>query len=135
MHATKKQLSNFDLAQFTGDLERFQNSLNQQVIYTPGVKYLAEHGQAYWLIDAIASWFETINMLDATVQDSRLQDLQFWELRVAKDKTAQLLMRADSGVEPAIVQEIEYTDFPLNHVRIWAGWDGTYWTLYLPSEH
>ncbi|MEL7089572.1 MAG: DUF6876 family protein [Planctomycetota bacterium] len=46
-----------DLRRFTGDDIRYRHELNPSVIYTPGVRYLAEQGQAYWLIDAIASYF------------------------------------------------------------------------------
>ena len=42
---------------------------------------------------------------------------------------------AGSGGPPFITQKIEYTDFPLDEIDIWAGFDGTRWTLYLPSEH
>jgi len=105
------------------------------VIHTPGVQHLAELGEAYWLIDAIASYFSDPMMKRAMVHDDRLRTLQFWHLDVRDDSSAVLTMRADSGVKPAIVQEIPFTDFSLDAVEIWAGFDGTYWVLYLPSEH
>ena len=123
-----------DLRQFSGDLERFRHQFNRNVIYTPGVQYLAEQGQAYWLIDAIASYFGSDVMNQATQKDSRLRSMQFWRLEV-KDDAGILTARADDGVEPFVRQEIEYTDFPLEQVDIWAGFDGSRWTLYLPSEH
>ena len=123
-----------DLRQFSGDLERFRHPLSRNVIYTPGVQSLAEQGQAYWLIDAIASYFGSDVMNHAMRKDSRLKSLQFWRLEV-QDESGVLTARADDGVEPFVRQEIEHTDFPLEQVDIWAGYDGTYWTLYLPSEH
>ena len=123
-----------DLRQFSGDLERFRHPLSRNVIYTPGVQYLAEQGQAYWLIDAITSYFGTDAMNQAMRKDSRLKSLQFWRLEV-QDESGVLTARADDGVEPFVRQEIEHTDFPLEQVDVWAGFDGTYWTLYLPSEH
>lgn len=129
------QLTHHDLQQFTGNLERYRHSLNRRVIYTPGVKFLAERGEAYWLIDAIASYFGTPLMKRAIAADPRLETLQFWRLDVAKDQTAVLSARADSGVKPFITQEIPYTDFPLEYVDVWAGFDGDHWTLYLPTEH
>ena len=132
MHQTKKEeLTHEDLAQFKGDLDRFR-SINRYVIYTPGVKYLADKAGAYWLIDAIASYFMSGKI---AYPDPRLETLQFWRLEVNEDRTATLTARADSGVEPYVMQHIEYTDFPLSHVDVWAGFDGMYWTLYLPSEH
>ena len=132
---TQSRLSQDDLQRFTGDTKRFRHSLNQRVIYTPGIQHLAEHGEAYWLIDAIASYFGDRKMEHAMVQDDRLRTLQFWRLKVRDDCSAVLTMRADSGVNPAIAQEIPFTDFSLDAVDVWAGFDGKYWVLYLPSEH
>jgi hypothetical protein len=131
----KKPLTHHDLKLFTGDLERFRHWLCRRVIYTPGVHYLAERGQALWLIDAIAFYFRSNDMVRAIERDKRLNDMQFWRLDVRADRSAVLSARADSGEEPFILQSIEYTDFPLDYVDIWAAYDGEHWTLYLPSEH
>jgi len=48
---------------------------------------------------------------------------------------AVLTAEADTGVKPFVTQEIPYTDFPLSEIAIWVGFDGSHWTLYLPSEH
>ena len=53
---SQAKLTHADLCQFTGELERFFHPLNRKVVYTPGVQYVAQAGQAYWLIDAIASY-------------------------------------------------------------------------------
>ena len=128
------RLTHSDLRQFTGDLVRYTHSLNRQVIYTPGVRYVAQAGQAYWLIDAIASYFGSAVMNAAMKLDARLKTLQFWRLDV-DDQSALLTANADTGDTPFVRQEIPYTDFPLDRIDIWAGFDGSYWTLYLPSEH
>ena len=128
-------LSHNDLLRFTGSLERYRHPFNRRVIYTPGVQFLAEKAGAYWLIDAIASYFGSSEMRKAMVEADRLSCLQFWRLEVAEDRSARLICRADSGEKPAITQEISFTDFPLGHIEIWSGFDGTWWTLYLPSEH
>ena len=123
-----------DLRQFSGGGDCYRHELNPRVIYTEGVRYLAEHGGAYWLIDAIASYYGSPQMRRAIASDPRLETLQFWTLTV-RDNAAQLVARADSGDEPFILQDIPFTDFPLESVDIWAGFDGQRWTLYLPSEH
>lgn len=127
-------LSLNDLAQFTGDLERYRHPLNPKVIYTPGVQYLAEQAGAYWLIDAIASYFGAPVMNEAMRKDDRIRHMQFWKL-VVTDNSALLTAEADAGVPPFISQEIAFTDFPLPEIQIWAAFDGRAWTLYLPSEH
>ncbi len=132
---TEKTFGLSDLAHFTGDLDRYAHCLNRQVIYTPGIKYLADKAGAHWLVDAIASYYGTKLMQTAIAKDKRLSSLHFWTLDVAEDNSATLVLQADSGEEPAISQDIPFTDFPVEQIRIWAGFDGKYWTIYLPSEH
>lgn len=132
---TKTNLTNADLMQFTGGLRRYRTWANPNVIFTEGVEYLARNTEAFWLIDCITSYFGTRLMHNAMRQDERLKSLQFWRLEVDEDRSATVTARADTGVEPFVTQEIEFTDFPLDSVDIWAGFDGTRWTLYLPSEH
>lgn len=131
---TQAKLCKSDLRQFSGDMIRYVHPLNRKVIYTPGIRYVAEQGKAYWLLDAIASYFGSPIVQDAMAKDYRLKSMQFWRL-VVKDESAVLTAEADTGVEPFITQDIPFTDFPLDQIDIWAGFDGTFWTLYLPSEH
>lgn len=125
-----------ELAYFTGSLERYRHATNPRVVYTPGVKHLAEEGGAYWLLDAIASWIGSHSFNRALEADPRLASLHFWRLSVdRRDDSALLAAAADAGEPPFITQHVPFTDFPLSHIEIWAGYDGTTWTLYLPSEH
>ncbi|MAP09266.1 MAG: hypothetical protein CMM00_10855 [Rhodopirellula sp.] len=128
-------LTSGDLRNFSGDLERFRHALNRNVIYTPGVQYVAEKGEAYWLIDAIASWIGSEPFNEAVAKDDRIGEMHFWTLRRIQGNAATLEAKADSPDKPFIVQDIEFTDFPLDKIDIWAGFDGKHWTLYLPSEH
>ena len=131
----EKTLTQHDLSHFCGDGERYQVTWRRNVIYTPGVKHVADAGGAYWLIDAIVSHLGADFISRESEIDARIADLHFWNLSVAEDRTALLQAKADSDCEPFVSQRIPYTDFPLSSVDIWAGFDGTYWTLYLPSEH
>ncbi len=128
-------LTHDELKQFTGDLERYRHGFNRRVIYTPGVKHLAERAGAYWLIDLIASYFGSEILKQAIADDDRLAWMQFWRLDVREDGSAVASCRADSGETPAITQVIPHTDFPLDAIDIWAGFNGEDWTLYLPGEH
>ena len=135
MTATNTKLTHADLMQFTGGPHRYKTWANENVIFTEGVEYLAKHGEAFWLIDCITSYFGTDLMRRAMQDDERLTSLQFWHLDVHDDRSATVTARADTGVEPFVRQHIDFTDFPLDSVDIWAGFDGTRWTLYLPGEH
>lgn len=123
-----------ELRQFTGDLERYQ-SLSPRLIYTPGIQYLAQQAQCYWLIDAIASYVPSKKLERAIRQDPRIEVLHFWKLAVSDDQSAVLSARVDSGDLPFITQKVPYTDFPLECIDLWCAHDGHYWTLYLPSEN
>ncbi|TWT67034.1 hypothetical protein Pla123a_44640 [Posidoniimonas polymericola] len=134
-HAKAVRLG-IELSQFTGDLERYRHPIRRHVIYTPGVRHLAQEAEAYWLIDAIASWIGSHSFVEAVKQDARLQSLHFWTLQVDREAaSAVLTARADSGEPAFITQRIPFTDFPLASIDIWCGFDGRHWTLYLPSEH
>ena len=128
------RLTPYNLCQFTGDPERYRHSLARRVIYTEGVKFVAEQGEAYWLIDELAFTIVGGEIQRAGQSDPRILELHFWRLDV-NDNSATLTARADSDVEPFYIKEIPFTDFPLDHIDIWAGFDGEHWTLYLPSEH
>ena len=124
MTQSPQPLTEADLAQFTGTSTYYQHSLGVQ--YTDGVRYLAEHAGAYWLIDAIASW-----QIDPRVhRDPMLQQIQFWKLVVNDDRSALLVCERDEG-DIAVSQEIPFTDFPLKQVRLYFQ-NGV---VLLPSEY
>lgn len=121
-------LSQSDLDQFIGS-EVFYRHVFGGLIFTEGVKFLADEGGAYWLIDAIASYQNTKQI----VQDPMLRDFQIWNLTRKDDNSAVLTCKKDSNYEPAIVQNIPWTDFPLEKIDLWAE-RGEHMTLMLPSE-
>ena len=93
--------------------------------YTDGIKEMAEDCEAYWLIDILASYQGLIKR-----NHPRLRDFQLWELRV-KDNTGIITCCGDSGERAIITQEIEYTDFPLDYIKIWVEDD----VALFPNEH
>jgi hypothetical protein len=105
-----------------------------RMVLTDGAKFVADNGGtngAYWLVDAIASYQPRL----CKHRDDRLREIQFWTLKVTDD-SAVLTCRADSDVPPVVTQRIEYTDFDLPEIDLWAlpiG-DGR-WVIMLPSEH
>jgi hypothetical protein len=89
------------------------------MVFTDGVKYLADTAEAYWLIDAIASYQSDARL----TKHPMLKYMQFWKLEV-KDGKGILTCVADTGRKPAITQEIEFTDFPLPGVEVWVEYGG-----------
>lgn len=130
-----KKLEASDLQQFTGSDNFYKSSIfSKRIVHSDGVQYVAEVGRAFWLIDAIVSYLTTATGRRTIARDPRLGQIQFWRLDVVDNK-AILTCRADADEAPAITQRIEYTDFPLEKIEIWAQNDGQRWTLHLPSEY
>lgn len=106
-----------ELDMFTGT-ENYYKHWAGFGVYTDGVLYLAEKANAYWLLDAIFSY-------------RRKESFQLWELKVNKDKSCILTMKEDSDSPILVKQEIEWTDFPLDYIKLYLI-DGV---LLLPSEY
>ena len=91
----------------------YQHRPFRNFYYTDGVKYIAEQGQAYWLLDAIASY-----QPDPRVKnDPMLQEIQFWKLR-CEDNSGTLICERDSD-DVVLTQKIPYTDFPLSEIHFY----------------
>lgn len=115
------KLQESDLAGFYGTEKWYKNFTG--LLYTDGIKFLAEQAQAYWLIDAVGSYQQEFK------DNQELQFFQLWDLEV-KGSEAVLTMRADSD-QPALVrQEIPYTDFPFS-IKLYVCNN----VLLLPSEY
>ena len=121
-----------DLDRFTGtDCYHQWSILFPQIVLTDGTKYVAEEAGAYWLMDAVASHQPKL----LRHQDRRLQEVQFWTLKVNQEKrSAVLSCVADSDCKPAVVQRIEYTDFPLPEIKLYVA-VGDPTVIMLPSEY
>ena len=125
------------LNQFTGtDGYTRWSLLFPRMVLTDGAKFVADNGGghgSYWLMDAIASH------QPKAMRNEMLRDIQFWTLEVAeKDgrKSAVLTCRTDSGEEPFITQEFDYTDFDLEKIDLWVEpLDESTYVILLPSEH
>jgi hypothetical protein len=110
-----------ELAQFNGDLDRYRH-WRRKLIFTPGIKHLADRAGAFWLVDLVASW-----QLNGKVA---AEQFQVWTLAVRSDQTATATATDGNRAEIAR-QEIPFTDFPLAEITVW--FDGG--TLMLPSEY
>lgn len=118
------KLTHADLSQFTGSETFYRHGLMRNVVYTEGVQYLAERASAYWLIDKVA----TLQMEPKV----RAEAFQAWKLDVT-GSTATLA--CDDGNGNIVYSErIDYTDFPLDTVSLWAV-QGEHRTIMLPSEY
>ena len=98
-----------DLEQFSGSEQYHYLDVGRFLKCTEGVAFLAKEGNAFWLIDAIASY-------------RRKEPVQFWHLELTEKngrKNAVLTMREDKHAPVLVEQKIGYTDFPFS-VDIWV---------------
>lgn len=92
------------------------------ILYTDGVKDLAETCQAYWLIDLIIS--------HQCKQAVNLERFQVWELQRVKND--QFSIKATDGNNNHVAsQKISFSDFRYDIATIWLV-DGC---LMLPNEY
>ena len=111
-----------ELANFIGSEHYFNHSIGN-FNYTDGIKFLADQAKCYWLLDVVGSYQHLNKVKDIP--------FQLWELTVADDNSATAVMKEDTNTPIIIKQEIPFTDFPLDHIRLYLV-DGV---LLLPSEY
>jgi hypothetical protein len=119
---TQTTLTKVELAQFTGTETWYRHALNPSVLYTDGIKYLAERAGAYWLVDEIA--------LGQTLPTLKAEGFQVWKLQVADNDSAVLICEDGNDTE-VYRKDIPFTDFPLPEIMIFY----TDNVILLPSEY
>ena len=110
-----------NLSQFIGT-ENFYRITSRHIL-TDGTKYLADQAQCFWLMDAIASH------LPKYFHD-------YFAVAELKVKGNSAILTLDDGNGNVFArQSIEYTDFPLNEIKLYCSFDGEYWVIMLTSEY
>lgn len=92
------------------------------LLFTDGVKFLADEAGAYWLLDLIGSYQKRCR------RDPMLRDFQIWELKKTGN-TARIGCLRDVN-QPVLAQDIPFTDFPLDEITLYVENE----TILLPSE-
>jgi len=110
-----------ELSQFIGT-EKFYR-ITQRHVLTDGTKYLAEKAKCFWLMDAIASH------LPKYFSD------YFCVARLVVNGSGAELVIDDGNDNVYARQKIEYTDFPLNEIKLYCSFDGEHWVIMLTSEY
>jgi hypothetical protein len=117
-----KTLKAEDLSSFTGSELWYQHGLVPSITYTDGVRYMAETGEAYWLIDEIA-------LAQRYEKKVKAEEFQVWTLTVT-EHTATLTCD-DGNNNIVFAKHIQYTDFPLPEIKLYC----TDNVILLPSEY
>lgn len=107
---TQNTLTAADLRQFTGTENWYRHAIARNVLYTDGIKYVAEKAGTSWLLDEIA--------LAQSLPHIKAEPFQRWHLQVRPNHTA-LLTCDDGNYNIRLSKEIEFTDFPLDEIAIY----------------
>lgn len=84
------------------------------LLLTDGVRFLAENGECFWLLDIIASYQPKCK------KDASLREMQFWTLKRNKTTSGAVVTCEDGNGKVKITQRIEFTDFPMDEVKVWV---------------
>ena len=111
MTTSPNSLSKHDLRQFTGTEHWYRHSMVRRVLFTDGVKYVADKGGAYWLVDEIA--FAQVGEKAVAAEA-----FQLWKLTVRPDATGTLICEDGNG-NAVFTKELTFTDFPLDEITLY----------------
>ena len=118
-HSKESIINNLNY--FTGTTTYYKAGLG--IVFTDGVKYLADQCKCYWLIDMVMSW-----QLDKQVKK---EEFQLCRLKVNHEDNSAVFTIEDGNYNIIAQQDIVYTDFPLDEIVVWYSNK----VIYLPSEH
>ena len=111
-----------DLAHFTGTEQWYRHGMVRNILYTEGVKYVAEEAGAYWLIDEM--------VFGQSRPKVRREPFQVWTLTLNKTGRGARLACTDGNGNKLFSKLITYTDFP-ETISFYL----TDRTILLPSEY
>lgn len=125
MEMSEEQVTEFErgLDMFSGTEHWYKHPFG--VLFTDGIKYLADEAKAYWFIDLIASWQHD--------EKVKKESFQVWIIRVDGHKA--VVTCEDGNGHVVAKQDIPYTDFPLKEYKVYLEDDGEHKVILLTGEH
>lgn len=124
------------LERFAGGSEHIHRVSWCGPIYgTDGVRWLIDNAECFWFVSIIASY-----QFNGEGEEGMDDPFQIWEFTRRGDGGEVVGSRDDGERKiPVIRQQIDLTDFPLDHIKLWCveGHDGDrpYRVIMLPSEY
>ena len=110
------------LGHFVGT-ERYYR-ISRRHLLTDGTKYLAEETECFWLMDAVSSHLMEIGTAE-----------WFVVVKTTVKRTRSVMVYEDGNGNELARREIAYTDLPIEHISLYACWDGEHWVIMLPGEY
>ena len=129
---TAIKIRNFIAQCYGSDGPYIKHGLVKRLVFTQTVGKIREMADCFWLIDVIASYQSKLMQ----------QPFQVWKFACNTELKLGTVTCEDGNGNEIVRQEIEYTDFPLDEITLWAELGGygseDNWTpamvLMIPSE-
>jgi hypothetical protein len=83
------------------------------MLITDGCQYIRDELKAYWFFDTILSYQAYLLNRKINFQIRELKQLRL-------DMTWLLTCREDKNSKPVVRQSIEFSDFPIDYIKIWV---------------
>lgn len=112
------------LSHFTGTESYFRT--HKHVLLTDGVQFLAVEAECFWLIDVIASHLPAVPTDEYFCIATLARNGEGAHFELINDVPATRFYAT---------QVIEYTDFPLDSIKLYCSRAGDQWVIMLPSEY
>ncbi len=106
---------------------QWYHKFHSRTVLTDGALYLAEQARCFWLMDVFASHLTQVS-----------QEMGFVCLKLKREGESAHISIEDGNESLLAVQEIGYTDFPLEEMMLFASWtgrNGGCWVIMLTSEY
>ena len=103
--------------------------LFRNLVLTDGMQYLCESAQSFWLVDIVGS----ILCEKKTVSYFKRQSPV--SIRIKLNGKGGATVSVGNEKKPFYVQEISYTDFPLQEFEFYVGDNGDFFVAMIPSEN
>jgi hypothetical protein len=123
MNASKATQLQNELSQFIGTGQYYR--MLPTLVVTDGVKYLMDAADCYWLTQ----------MYGLHLVGIVFNEHAFTVLKLTRKKQRALVRIEDGNGGLLVEQKIDYTDFVLDSITLYACWGGEHWVCMLPSEY
>ena len=125
-------MNKLNLSQFTGSQSFYPFTFARTSVLSEGARYIAEHLEAFWLMEKIDQ------LVRAIEREGKDVSLLVANLKPDGDDGAKLKIE-DGDYNVMVEDQIEFTDLDFDRIdgelTIWVSPNGQGFTLYLPSEY
>jgi hypothetical protein len=119
----KKMFDPSQLRQFTGTTQYYR--ILPTFVVTDGVKYLMDGAECYWLAQLYG-----LHLVDIDFNRE-----PFTVLKLNRKGEGARIVIEDGNGKTLSYQGLDYTDFPMGEITLFASWSGEFWVAMLPSEY